>query len=228
MSRASIRLVIFDLTGTTVRDEGVVVAAYRAAFREHGLPFEEGEITAWRGASKLEVFRHFTRKAGAPEPETLALEAYATFQKALADQYASGSLEPIEGAEAALRWLRAQGILCAINTGLDAPIVEVILRRLGWAEDIFDCVITGDEVPAGRPAPFMIFRAMERLGIPDPRDVLVVGDTALDLQAGVNAGAGGVVGVLTGAHGIEILGATRHTHILPSVAALPDLLEREF
>ena len=47
---------------------------------------------------------------------------------------------------------------------------------------------------------------------------------ALDLQAGSNAGAGWVIGVLSGAHDAETLGKTPHTHLLPSFADLPGLL----
>jgi phosphoglycolate phosphatase-like HAD superfamily hydrolase len=48
----------------------------------------------------------------------------------------------------------------------------------------------------------------------------------LDLQAGTNAGAGWVIGVLSGAHGMETLSATAHTHIIASVADLPALFSR--
>ena len=51
--------------------------------------------------------------------------------------------------------------------------------------------------------------------------VAAIGDTALDLQAGVNAGAGWVIGVLSGAHDLATLGRTPHTHLLPSIAELP-------
>jgi hypothetical protein len=53
--------------------------------------------------------------------------------------------------------------------------------------------------------------------------VAVVGDTPLDLEAGTNAGARWVIGVLSGAHGLSTMGPTRHTHLLESVAALPCL-----
>jgi len=65
---------------------------------------------------------------------------------------------------------------------------------------------------------------MMDLGVYDARQVAVVGDTPLDLQAGMNARAGWVIGVLSGAHGVETLGATEHTHLLASVAALPGLM----
>jgi phosphoglycolate phosphatase-like HAD superfamily hydrolase len=84
-------------------------------------------------------------------------------------------------------------------------------------------VLAGSDAPAGRPAPFLIYRAMMDTGVHDVATVAVVGDTPLDLQAGTNAGAGWVIGVLSGAHGIETLGGTRHTHLLASVAGLPAL-----
>jgi phosphoglycolate phosphatase-like HAD superfamily hydrolase len=54
--------------------------------------------------------------------------------------------------------------------------------------------------------------------------VAVVGDTASDLVAGRRAGAGIVVGVLTGAHDRAELEAVPPTRVLGSVAELPDLL----
>jgi phosphoglycolate phosphatase-like HAD superfamily hydrolase len=69
----------------------------------------------------------------------------------------------------------------------------------------------------------MIYRPMMDLDVTDVGRVAVVGDTALDLQAGANARAGWVIGVLSGAHDLETLGATAHTHLVPSVACLPTL-----
>ena len=74
----------------------------------------------------------------------------------------------------------------------------------------------------------MIFRAMETAGIDDVRQVVNVGDTPFDLQAGSNAGVRGVVGVLTGFHGKDRLEREPHTHILPTIAELPLLLECSF
>ena len=75
----------------------------------------------------------------------------------------------------------------------------------------------------GRPAPFMIFHSMEQTRVTDVRRVAVVGDTVLDLEAGLNAGAAYRIGVLTGAHDRATLERAPHTHIVTSVAALPDL-----
>ena len=70
--------------------------------------------------------------------------------------------------------------------------------------------------------------AMRESGITDPSLVVNVGDTVLDLQAGTNAKVRGVIGVLTGEQGRAMLEREPHTHLLESVAGLPELLEREF
>jgi phosphoglycolate phosphatase-like HAD superfamily hydrolase len=67
---------------------------------------------------------------------------------------------------------------------------------------------------------------MARLGVDDPRAVVVVGDTVSDLEAGTAARAGAVVGVLTGAHDEAALEAAPHTAILPDITGLIGLLER--
>jgi phosphoglycolate phosphatase-like HAD superfamily hydrolase len=66
---------------------------------------------------------------------------------------------------------------------------------------------------------------MRRLGVEDPGAVVVVGDTVSDLEAGTAAGAGAVVGVLSGAHDEAMLGAAPHTAILDDVTGLVELLE---
>ena len=106
--------------------------------------------------------------------------------------------------------------------------IELILNAVGWREGVIDASICSEDVARGRPAPFMIFRAMETTGVIEVKRVIKVGDTAFDLRAGRNAGVGGVVGVLSGSQGIERLGRVEHTHILSSVAVLPALLESEF
>jgi phosphoglycolate phosphatase-like HAD superfamily hydrolase len=74
----------------------------------------------------------------------------------------------------------------------------------------------------------MIFHAMEATGVQNVKEVINVGDTPLDLQSGSNAGVAGVVGVLTGTHSRESLQQERHTHIITSIADLPELIAREF
>ena len=227
----AIDLAVFDIAGTIIEDTGQVINAFAAAFRQHALLVTEAEVRTLHGASKREVFKRFIERQFGPEhPENTARvdRAYADFRAILETTYATEGVQAIAGAESTFRWLRDHGIKIALNTGFYRKVTEIILRTVGWHEGAVDSVICGDEVPSGRPAPFMIFRAMEATGVADVRRVMVVGDTPLDLLAGMNAGVRGVVGVLSGSHGIEGLGNVEHTHIVSSVAELPGLLASAF
>jgi phosphonatase-like hydrolase len=111
----------------------------------------------------------------------------------------------------------------ALNTGFDRTITELLLNSMQWDGDLLNAVICGDDVARGRPAPFLIFRAMEMSGVTSVHQVTTVGDTMLDLQAGQNAGVRYNIGVLSGAHTKERLEREPHTHLLSSVAMLPTL-----
>lgn len=214
-------LVIFDFAGTMFRDDGAVLAAYRHSLTTHDIPFTEADLAARRGAAKRAVFRELAgRPERSAETDARAERALADFESALRRQYTEGDVAPIDGAEQTARWCKERGVKIALSSGFDRGLVEILVGRLGW-QGLFDRVLAADDAPAGRPAPYLIFRAMIDLGVHDVGRVAVVGDTTLDLQAAGNAGVRWVVGVSSGAAPVEVLGATRHTHLLPSVASLP-------
>jgi phosphonatase-like hydrolase len=223
-SIGEVELVVMDMAGTTVQDAGEVPTAFRAALSAHGIALTDDEIAGVRGASKREVVARlvaFHRPGAAPG---LADAAYADFRAALAERYGAG-VRAVPGAAETIRWLRGRGICVALNTGFDREIVALLLDALGWAEGVVDAVVCGDEVPQGRSAPYLIFRAMEATGVTSVRRVMNVGDTDLDLRAGWNAGVAWNVGVTSGAHPRERLERAPHTHLLDSVASLPRLWE---
>ena len=225
MSR--IKLVVFDIAGTIIEDHGEVIRAFAKALMENGIPFAEDELKKWKGASKREVIRHFIMQAGPnPDVEQRVESSYRRFRSELESCY-SERLVPIRGAAETFRWCRDHGILVATTTGFYREISDLVLNQMGW-RDFFAANISSSDVGKGRPAPYMIFRAMEAAGANRVRDVINVGDTPLDLQSGSNAGVAGVVGVLTGQHARESLEREPHTHIINSVAELPDLIGREF
>jgi phosphonatase-like hydrolase len=227
----AIELVVFDIAGTLIEDTGQVIKGFSAAFGKHDIQVSDAEIRTLHGASKREVFKHYIeRQFGPGDPENSARidRAYGDFRQILEDTYEREGVRAIAGAASTLKWLHDHGIKIALNTGFYRKVIEIIIRSLGWHEGFVDAIICGDEVPRGRPAPYMIFRAMEATGVMDVRRVVAVGDTPLDLLAGMHAGIRGVVGVLSGSHGIEDLGRVHHTHIIPSVAGLPALLESGF
>ena len=69
---------------------------------------------------------------------------------------------------------------------------------------------------------------MSELDVQNVHDVIKVGDTPADMLEGHNAGCRGIIGVLSGPRPVEAWGRYRHTHVISSVAELPELIESEF
>jgi len=220
----TIRLAALDMAGTTVTDDGLVEQSFLAAIAAVGIPRDDpamperlAHVQATMGQSKIEVFRSLLRDEATAQAATRAFEA------AVAEQVAAGVVAPIDGAEAALDRLRAQGVLVCLTTGFAPETQALIVHRLGWEHRV-DLLLAPGPGVRGRPHPDLVLTAVLRLGIDDVREVAVAGDTANDLLAGWRAGAGIVAGVLTGAHSRDELATAPHTHLLESVADLPDVV----
>merc|ERR1712087_912203 len=94
------------------------------------------------------------------------------------------------------------------------------VTRLGF-DKLVDAYISSYQVVEGRPYPYMIHRLMERLHIQSVNRVCKVGDSARDIEEGLNAGCGLVVGVLSGADSADALLEAGADVIAPCVVDLP-------
>jgi phosphonatase-like hydrolase len=221
----NIRLVAFDIAGTIIEDHGEVVDAFRIALQENGISATDGELVERKGASKREVIRQYIERQFGPIAEHMQLadRTFDAFQRLVRNLYIERGIRPIPGALETFHILQKRGIKLATTTGFDREISRLILKQLEWIQ-LFVANVTSTDVTHGRPAPYMIFRAMEAAGVYSVSEVIAVGDTPLDLQAGSNAGVRGVVGVLTGMHPRERLLSEPHTHLIASVAELPEVV----
>jgi phosphonatase-like hydrolase len=220
----AIKLVIFDIAGTIIEDHGEVLRAFANALDQHGIPYTDAELREWKGASKQEVIRHFVRRQPGVAGTENVDAVYADFRCELERHYREQGVVPIAGAAATFAWLRERGIKLATTSGFYREVSDLIMESTGW-RGLFSANISSSDVSMGRPAPFMIFRAMERASVTSVREVITVGDTPLDLQSGTNAGVREVVGVLTGLHGRERLMHEPHTQLLASVADITSWIE---
>jgi phosphonatase-like hydrolase len=222
-------LVVFDLAGTTVYDVGDVVAVSLArALRDlAGIEVTVREVNVVMGIAKPKAIEHLLREAQVDHCASRVDLIHRHFVRTMIEHYrTSPTVREMPGTTAAFQALRARGVRVTLDTGFSRDITDTILGRLGWpAEGLVDASITSDEVPQGRPAPFMIHRLMERFGVSDVRRVVKVGDTPSDLHEGTNAGCGRVVGVCNGSHSRAQLIVHPHTDIIAGVADLPETLD---
>lgn len=84
--------------------------------------------------------------------------------------------------------LKKRGIKIATSTGYDRQMMNMVLRDAKKAGFTPDAAFCTEDVPFGRPAPWMIYRAMETFNVYPAGYVIKIGDTIPDIDAGLNAG----------------------------------------
>jgi len=216
-----IELVVLDMAGTTVVDDGVVEQAFaRVADRvDLGPTLSRDEALQYvrdtMGRSKIEVFRYLTSG-----DEVLAQRANDEFEVAYGELVDESGVEPIEGAGELIDALRASGVSVVLTTGFSPVTRDRLLDALGWT---VDAALSPVDAGRGRPAPDLVLTALLRTRASSVAAVAVVGDTVSDVLSGRSAGAGLVVGVTTGAHTREQLLAAGADVVLDSVRDLVGL-----
>jgi len=219
-----ITVACLDMAGTTVADDGSVMAAFGAAAAEFGLvpdaPGYDDAIQFVRdtmGQSKIDVFRHLLGS------EERAQQGNRIFEQSYADSVRAGMVAPLPGAIETITVLRAAGIKVCLATGFAPVTRDALLDALGW-RPLIDLALSPADAGRGRPWPDLPLAALLRLGGGAVSELAVVGDTPSDVESGLRAGAGLVAGVLTGASSREALAAAGAPYILESVTGLLQLI----
>jgi phosphoglycolate phosphatase len=213
------------LLGVTADDGGILERAFTEAFATQGIvpgtaAYARSMVRVHqsKGQPAVEVFRGLFRDApGRAEAATLA------FDRSYRSSVDRSGLSPVPGAEQAVSEIRASGASVCLVTGLSRGLLGLVLDTLGWWRRA-DLVLCPDDVPRGCPSPDLVLTAMLRLGVTDVRDTVLADGTECGILCGKRAGAGTVVGVLTGGQTAGRLQGAGATHLLDSIAELPALL----
>lgn len=187
--RGPIRAIVFDLDGVVVDSSAVMREAFSIAYAEvvgdGPAPFEEYNRHLGR------YFPDIMRLMGLP------LEMEEPFVR---ESYRLAHQVPLfPGVRELLQALRERDVRTAIATGKSGSRARSLLDLLGVL-DLFDHVIGSDEVARPKPAPDIVLRALDLLGVP-PEQAMMVGDAVIDLASGRDAG---VTTVATVWHGGDV------------------------
>jgi phosphonatase-like hydrolase len=222
-----IRLVVFDVGGTTVEDTGAVRGALHDAIASVGPDLKPAAIAGVLGMAKPMAIRMLLEGHGRDDLLPHVPRIHADFVRRMRDHFTSDpGVRPVPGVIEAIRILRSSGIQVALGTGFSRDVLDVILDRLQWggAGAPIDATVASDEVPRGRPWPDMIDHLRERLGGIPEAAVAKVGDTPIDLQEGTMARCGLVIGVCSGAHSRDALAAHHSDALLDTAAEVPGIV----
>jgi phosphonoacetaldehyde hydrolase len=106
--------------------------------------------------------------------------------------------EPIPGLLDVVHKLRDREMKIGTTTGYLRQMMEVLAPKAKENGYEPDCIVCPDEVPAGRPYPWMCYENAIRMGVYPMQAIVKVGDTLVDIEEGLNAGMWTVGLSLTG------------------------------
>jgi phosphonatase-like hydrolase len=219
----TLELVVFDMAGTTIADGDAVNRCLRQALGASGVVVSPDAVNAVMGIPKPEAIRRLLQQSsGSPVGADRVAFIHADFATRMRATYESDpSIGEVPGMGRLFAALRREGVKVALDTGFSRDIADILLGRLGWGtQGVLDATITSDEVARGRPAPEMIERLMHHVGVHELQRVAKVGDTPADLEQGMRARCGLVIGVTWGTHSRAQLARLPHTHLVDTVDEL--------
>jgi phosphonatase-like hydrolase len=176
------------------------------------------QISRGRGRSTVEVFDSLF-----PGNQARAQAAGLAFERSYRAAVGRTGLSAMPGAEEAIDKLTGSGIRVCLLTGLPRSLLGLVLDTLGWRGHDY-LALCPDDAPRAFPWPDLVLTALLRLGADDVRDIAVASGTEHGIVAGRRAGARVVAGVRTGPHTASRMRRAGATHLIESVAELPDLV----
>jgi phosphonatase-like hydrolase len=220
-------MVVFDMAGTTVDENNIVYKTLQRAISEGGFHVTlEQVLSEGAGKEKLQAVKSILKVYAGKEDNDLAEGIYRKFMVMLEEAYKSEAIFPQKHALELFRALKERKILVILNTGYDEQTAQSLVMKLGWKKgNEFDGLITAASTLRNRPDPDMIQLAMKQSGIMDPREVIKVGDSTIDILEGKNAGCLMSIGITTGAHSREQLLSASPDYVLDDLLELLPLID---
>ncbi len=201
--RGKVQAVILDWSGT-LADAYVIAPAvvFVEVFEKQGVPITMEEARGPMGLRKDLHIKALTEdpairarweEAKGRAPDQSDVDAmFADFVPAQLDCLKKYTTL-LPGIREAMTGLQAQGIKLGASTGFTRAMVDILNADAIRQGLTLDATVAGDEVIHGaRPAPHMVYRNMDLLGISEIRSVVKCDDTVSGVGEALNAGCWGV------------------------------------
>ncbi len=224
-----IKMVVFDMAGTTVNENNVVYKTLQKAINEKGYDLTlEQVLKEGAGKEKLQAIKSILAEDLQINDNELASEIYKSFIAQLGKAYETMEIFPQNNAVELFHELKKRNILVILNTGYNMETAEMLIKKLGWKKGIdYDGLVTATDVQNNRPQPDMILLAMKQFRVNEGNEVVKVGDSIIDIEEGEQAGCKMSIGITTGAHTREQLQTANPHTIIDNLLELLPLLEQQ-
>ena len=223
-----IKMVVFDMAGTTVDEDNVVYKTLQEAIVQHSIPVTLDEVLKHgAGKEKFQAIVDILNQTNNPSCTDLVKEIYDYFIEKLTNNYKNLEVKALPNVERVFKKLKDQNIKVVLNTGYNRETAESLIKKLGWELSVdYDLLVTASDVKQNRPHPDMILSAMADLNITNPSEVIKIGDSAIDILEGRNANCRINIGITTGAQTREQLSEADPDFIIDDIYSIVEVIDR--
>ena len=222
-----IKMVVFDMAGTTVNEDNVVYKTLQRAVNQAGYDATLDQVLRLgAGKEKLQAVKDILSEIkGSQEAGEEAMGIFEDFKLLLKEAYDHLDVQTFQGTTDLFEYLHKKEVKVVLNTGYDQYTATKLLSKLQWEKGReYDLLVTADDVEKGRPHPDMILHAMKELNMPNVESVIKIGDSIIDIEEGKSAGCKYTLGVTTGAHTREQLESAAPDFVVDSLNYIRELV----
>lgn len=173
-----IKAIIFDFDGTVANTLPICDFAFQSVFKEFDdRELSVDEIRSMFGPSETGIIRENLRNTDKINAIELFYKKYLENH----EQLVNTNVEIIE----MLRYLKEKRIKIGIVTGKARRSLDISLKVLRM-DNLFEVIITGDDVIKPKPHPEGILKALSLLEV-GSNEAVFIGDSDADIEAGLRA-----------------------------------------
>jgi HAD superfamily hydrolase (TIGR01509 family) len=176
-----VRAVIFDWDGTLIDSEPNYLLADAKLLAQYGVPFSEEDKSKYIGGSNLEQMADFKRRYALKESP----QALASMKNALYLEIALSTSRLFPEMKRFLERVRERALPVAVASGSGHEVLLRLFAVTGLA-NLFQAVVSADDVPKGKPAPDIFLETARRLGVA-PEECVVVEDSRFGVEAALRS-----------------------------------------
>ena len=177
--------ILFDMDGVILNSMPYHVAAWKDAFQERGIDVDESIFYLYEGAIEPEVACELFASSGAHLTTEDFFEIHSKQKEYFLNKYAN-KVKPFDKVEELLTNLKERGIGTALVTSSHGDILEAVLPI--YLRNMFDFVVTGDQVKRRKPHPDPYLIGIEGLGNGGPQKGVAVENAPAGIESAKNAG----------------------------------------
>lgn len=176
--------VIFDMDGVLVDSEEFICKAACAMFEEKGHKVDPDDFLEFVGTGENRYLGGVAQKHGIKlDIEQAKKRTYDIYLEIIV-----GNLQPLEGVREFIDLCKSKGLKVAVASSADRRKIDGNLKEIDLPQEIFEAIVSGEDVENKKPAPDIFLLAAEKISLP-ASDCLVVEDAVTGVAAAKAAGA---------------------------------------